>query len=77
MEQQPGKAANPARGQPNRENEHFPVPVRALEFGLARLVQHSRPASTCSFSILLRLNMVLLLTGFLPISAAASHLLFV
>ena len=26
---QPGKVANPARGQLNRENEHFPVPVRA------------------------------------------------
>ena len=26
---QPGKVANPARGQLNRENEHFPVvPVR-------------------------------------------------
>ena len=26
---QPGKAANPARGQLNRENEYFPVPVCA------------------------------------------------
>ena len=26
---QPGKVANPARGQLNRENECFPVPVRA------------------------------------------------
>ena len=26
---QPDKVANPARGQLNRENEHFPVPVRA------------------------------------------------
>ena len=25
---QPGKVANPARGQLNRENEHSPVPVR-------------------------------------------------
>ena len=25
----PGKVANPARGQLNRESEHFPVPVRA------------------------------------------------
>ena len=25
----PGKIANPARGQLNRENEYFPVPVRA------------------------------------------------
>ena len=28
---QPGKVANPARGQLNRENEHSPVPVRAYE----------------------------------------------
>ena len=26
---QPGKVANPARGQLNRENEYFPVPFRA------------------------------------------------
>ena len=26
---QPGKVANPVRGQLNRENEYFPVPVRA------------------------------------------------
>ena len=25
---QPGKVANPARGQLNRENEYFPAPVR-------------------------------------------------
>ena len=45
---QPGKVANPARGQLNRENEYSPVPVRAGEFGLARRVQPSRPASACS-----------------------------
>ena len=45
---QPGKVANPARGQLNRENENFPVRVRACEFGLARRVWHSRPASACS-----------------------------
>ena len=70
---QPGKVANPARGQLNRENEYFPVPVRAQEFGLARRVQPSRPAPACSFSIL-RLNLVL--TGFLPSSAAASIYLY-
>ena len=42
----------------NRENEYFPVPVRASEFGLARRVQPSRPASASSFSIL-RLSLVL------------------
>ena len=45
---QPGKVANPARGQLIRENEYFPVPVRAWEFGLARRVRQSRPASACS-----------------------------
>ena len=55
---QPGKVANPARGQLNREYEHSPVPVRAWGFGLVRQVQSSRPASACSFSIL-RLNLVL------------------
>ena len=54
---QPGKVVNLARGQLNKENEYFPVPVRALEFGLARRVQSSRPASACSFSIL-RLDLV-------------------
>ena len=53
---QPGKVTSSSGGQPNRENEFSPVPVR--EFGLARRVQPSRPASACSFSIL-RLNLVL------------------
>ena len=45
---QKGKAADPARGQPNsRENEYFPVRVRALKFGIARRVRWSRPASAC------------------------------
>ena len=45
---QPGEVANPAPGQLNRENEYFPVPVRAWEFGLARRFRESRPASACS-----------------------------
>ena len=48
--------AKPPRGRLNRENEHFPVPVRAWKFG--RRVQPSRPASACSFSTI-RLNLVL------------------
>ena len=55
---QPGKVANPARGQLNRENEYFPIRVRAWEFGLAKRFWQSRPASACSFSILM-LNLVL------------------
>ena len=55
---QPGKVANPARGQLSRENECFPVSVCAWEFGLARRVRPSRPASASSFSTL-RLGLVL------------------
>ena len=55
---QPGKVANRAHGQLSSENRYSPVPVRAGEFGLARQVQPSRPASACSFSIL-KLNLVL------------------
>ena len=40
---QPGKVANPARGQLDRENEYFPVRVLALEFGLTRRVRLSFP----------------------------------
>ena len=50
--------AKPPRGQLNRKHEYFPVPVRALEYGLAIHVWPSRPASACSFSTL-RLNLVL------------------
>ena len=45
---EPGKVANLARGQPNGENEYFPVRVRALEVGLAIRVRQSRPAPACS-----------------------------
>ena len=44
---QPGKIANPARGQLNRIF-FLPVLVRAWEFGLARQVWQSRLASACS-----------------------------
>ena len=66
---QPGKVDNPVRGQLIRENDYFPVPVRAQEFGLVRQVRPSRAASACSFSTL-GLKWCLL-TGFLPISSAA------
>ena len=67
---QPGKVANPARGQLNRENEYSPVPVCAWEFGLARRVQPSRPASACSSPY--SGWIWCLFTGFLPSSAATS-----
>ena len=71
---QPGKVANFARGQLERENEYSPVPVSAWEFGLARRLQPSRPASTCSSSY--SGWIWCLLTRFLLISAAASIYLF-
>ena len=55
---QPGKVANPARGQLSRVNFFLAVPVRAREFCLARQVRPSRPALPYSFSTL-KLNLVL------------------
>ena len=74
MMDQPGKVANPARGQLNREKQYFPVCVRAWESGLARRIRQSRPASACSSP---HSGWIwCLLTGFLPSSAAASIYLF-
>ena len=73
---QPGKVANPARGQLNRENKYSPIPVRAIEFGLARQVQPSRPASACSFTIILRLNLVLTY-GIPPEFRGGAHLVII
>ena len=56
---QPGKVANPARGQPNGENEYFPVHARALEFDLARRVRQSVPSRVSLLISILRLNRVL------------------
>ena len=71
---QPGKVASPARGQLKRENEYFAVCVRAWEFGPARRVRQSRPASACSSPY--SGGVWCLLTDFLPSSAAASIYLF-
>ena len=46
--EQPGKVANPDRGQLTTEEKINPVRVRAWEFGLARQVRQSRSASACS-----------------------------
>ena len=56
---QPGKVANPARGQLNRENEYSPVPVRGSEFGLAKRVHSAVPSRVSLLISILRLNMVL------------------
>ena len=56
---QPGKVANPARGQLNRENKYFPVRVRsrARSFGLA--TGSTVPSRVGLLISILRLNMVL------------------
>ena len=72
---QPCKVTSPARGQLNRENEYFPVPVRARDFGLTRQVRPSRPASACSFSTL-RLNLVLTYYGILPAFRGGVHFFY-
>ena len=56
--EQPGKVAISALGHRNREHIHFPFPVRALEFGFARRVRPSCPASACLVLALI-LNLVL------------------
>ena len=56
---QPGKDANPARAQLNRENERFPVPVHALEIHLARRVRPFGPAPAYYSFSALRLNLML------------------
>ena len=68
---QPGKIANPARGHLNRENEYFPVRVRVW----SRETGFWVPSGVGLLISILRLNLVLL-TGFLPSSAAASIYLF-
>ena len=55
---QPGKVANPARGQLNNEMNISLSPFTPEKFNLARRVWPSRPASICSFSTH-RLDMVL------------------
>ena len=72
MDQSGKVAADPARDQRMRENKYSPVSVRAREFGLARWVQPSRPASACSFSIL-KLNLLHTHTRFLPISVPGMY----
>ena len=51
---QPGKVANPARGQLNRENEYFSIGVvLAGEFGLARRVRQSHLALYCTLTLII------------------------
>ena len=50
---QPGKVADPARGQLNRENKYSPVPVHSRETGSAI------PSRVSLLISILRLNLVL------------------
>ena len=52
---QPGKVANPARGQLNRENEYSPVPVRAFSLSMEmRRLTRDRTAEPVSQDQILR-----------------------
>ena len=65
---QPGKVANPARGQLNRENEYSLSPC--VPENLVCETGSAVPSRVRLLISILRLNLVL--TGFLPSSAAAS-----
>ena len=56
---QPGKVANPARGQLNRENEYSPVPVRACLRIWSRETGSAVPSRVSLLISILRLNLVL------------------
>ena len=73
---QPGKVANPARGQLDGENEFFRPRARLRIW--FRETGSAVPFRVSLLISMLRLNLVLTyqLTGFLPSSAAASTYLF-
>ena len=54
---QPGKVANPVRGQLNRENEYSPVPVRLRIW--SRETGSAVPSRVSLLISMLRLNLVL------------------
>ena len=56
---QPGKVANPVRGQLNRENEYFPVRVRACLTIWSRETGSAVPSRVSLLISILRLNVVL------------------
>ena len=71
---QPGKVGDPARGQLNRENTYFPVPVRAWKFGIAWRVRQFRSASACSSPYWGSIWCLLTNTGFLPSFAVVASI---
>ena len=63
---QSGKVGNPGRGQLNRENEYFPIPVRAWECGLWRDDFGSPVPRQPAHISILRLNLLVLTYGIIP-----------
>ena len=63
---QPGKVANPARGQLNRENEYFPVRVRSGLRVWPRVMGSAVPSRVSLLTSKLRLNLVLTYYGIPP-----------
>ena len=57
---QPGKVTNPARGQLNRENEHFPVRVRSRLRIRSRETGSTVPSRASLLISIPRLNLVLI-----------------
>ena len=74
---QPGKVASPARGQLNRKNGYFPIRVRSCLEKWSRKTGSAVPSRVSLLISILRLNLVLTFTGFLPSSAGASIYLFI
>ena len=56
---QPGKVANPARGQLNKENEYFPVHVRSRLRIWSRGTDSVVPSRVSMLISILRLNLML------------------
>ena len=69
---QPGKVVYPGRGQLTGENEYFPCPRSRLRIW-SRETGSAVPSRVSLLISILRINLVL--TGFLPSSAAASSYL--
>ena len=68
---QPGKVASPARGQLNRENDFFPC-LRSRLIIWSRETGSTVPSRISLLILHTQAESGALLTGFLPISAAAS-----
>ena len=73
---QPGKVANPARGQLNMDKYIFSCTRSRLEIWSRETSSAVLSRVSLLIFILVRLNLVLILTGFLPSSAAAASIYY-